>query len=93
MALRNAFEGMATDALLRRVLSAVNFARDSGDRLIVNLASGTVSGLNQINWGANNAYPSWYSTGAPNSIDQRDLYRQAMRANAIYQRQNRWVIS
>jgi len=93
MALRNAFENVATEGTLRRILQLVNFARDANDRMRVVVDSGTISGLNQINWGANNGQPSYYSTGAPNSMDMRDMYRQAMRTNVIQTRQNRWTFT
>lgn len=35
MALRNAFEAMATEGTLRRILAAVSFSRDSSDRMRV----------------------------------------------------------
>lgn len=93
MALRNAFDGLATEGMLRRILQAVNFARDSNDRLIINMATGTIANIDSIDWGNNNAYPTYYGTGAANSVDMRDVLRQEMRANAIQARQHRWVIS
>lgn len=92
MTLRNAFDGLTTDAMLRRVLNAVSFARDINDRLRVVVDSGTISGLNQINWGANLATPTWYSTGAPNSMDMREMQKAAMKNNVMMARQ-RWTIT
>ena len=93
MALRNAFEGIGTEGTLRRILQAVSFARDANDRMRVVVDSGTISGLNQINWGQNNSQPNYYGTGSPNSMDMRDMYRQAMRTNMLLVRENRWTIT
>lgn len=93
MTLRNAFDSLGTEGMLRRILSAVTFAKDTNDRLRVTVDSGTVSTLQQISWGANATWPTYYGVGSPNSVDQRDIYRTALRANAMQARQHRWVIS
>ena len=93
MTLRNAFEELTTEGTLRRLLQAVSFARDANDRMRVVVDSGTISGLNQINWGQNNGQPNYYGTGSPNSMDMRDMYRMAMRTNAMMARHNRWTFT
>jgi hypothetical protein len=88
--LRNLLEGAAEEGTLRRTLAAVNLARTAADQLRVNVDSGTVTTLTQMQWGANgNGQPAYYGTGAPNSIDMREVARYAARAN-FQQRAARW---
>jgi hypothetical protein len=91
--LRNVFDLVATENTLRRVLQAVNFARTNTDQLRVVVDSGTVSTLQQMLWGANASQPGYYGTGSPNSMDMRDMYRQAMRTNVIQTRVHRWTFT
>lgn len=93
MALHNAFGEMALEGTLRRVLDRLNFARDANDRLRTLVDSGTINTVQQLTWGANNSQPGYYGTGSPNSMDMRDMYRMAMRANVMTARHQRWTIT
>jgi len=92
MTLRNAFEDVATDRLLRRVAHLMNFARDANDRIRAVVDSGAVD-VTAIRWGSNNSNPSWYSTGAGNAMDTREMQRQYCRQSFLMARNHRWEIT
>ncbi len=77
---------------------ALLYARDVADRMRVVVdqsvalsVAGSVN-ANAILWGAANVYPAWYSTGAPNSMDQRETQREMSRQTFQAQRA-RWTIT
>lgn len=92
MALRNAFENVVTEGTLRRLLDQLRFARTSTDQLRVVIDSGATD-LSAIRWANNNSFATWYSTGAGNSMDQRENQRQIARANMLTARHSRWTIT
>lgn len=92
MTLRNAFEEMATEGTLRRILDNLRFARDINDRIQVVVSSGATD-ITAIRWGSNNSQATWYSTGAGSSMDQRENQRQLARANMLTARHSRWTIT
>lgn len=102
MALRNLFDGLATEGTLQRLLRAVTFSKDPADRLRVAVdssigltatVSGTVTTNNLVGNSATNlAQRNWYDATSTNMVDEREFLRHAMRAN--YQRNMaRWSIS
>lgn len=96
MALRNAFEAMATEGTLKTIaeflLSRREFARDAGDRVRAVLDSTSAIYTIGSYWGNANTYPTWYSTGAPTSMDPREQQAAQSQANFNQVRQQRWVI-
>lgn len=72
---------------------AVPFARDASDQMFVNIAQGIITSLQQIFWGANNLEPVYYSTGSPNSMDQREMQEMQSEVNFNSVRTQRWVFS
>ena len=93
MVARNAFENLATDSLLRRLLHAVSFARDSGDRMVVSLGASPTVIPTFTEWLNANVYAAMYSSGAPTSMDAREQQRVAARANVQQVRQGRWTFT
>src|SRR3954469_4201764 len=101
MGLRNAFEGLATDSLLRRLLAQMHFARDNSDRLRVWIDGGGTSATSpsRVNAGigdtnSGNAIPLWYATiGAPFSMDPREQMKAQAHANMQQVRATRWSIT
>lgn len=101
MALRNAFEEMATEGTLAELVQVLGelkrqlagdrpMARDANDRLRV--VTDTASALNAaLYWGNSNTAPTWYSTGAPTALDAREVQAQQSVANFNQVRQQRWV--
>lgn len=86
MALRNAFDGVASERTLKRILQAVNFARDPQDRMRVvtdGSSSLSVSGSTvNLYLGFNGATPLYYAaTGSPTSVDAREQLAAAAHAN------------
>lgn len=95
MALRNAFDGMATETTLRRLYNSLNYARDAFDRLRVIPEGGYISdsGIVAMMWGNRDTYPTWYGRGAPTSMDAREQQRAQMKSNFNNVRMNRWTIT
>jgi hypothetical protein len=92
MALRNAFDGVSTDAFLRRLLVQLHFAKTAQDELRVVVDSGTSNVA--INWANNGGYSTFYqSAGSPNSMDAREQMRAQSRANMQQVRATRWSIT
>lgn len=94
MTLRNAFEDLGTEGMLRRILRAVTFPRDTADRQII-----TVSGNPQVNvlaGGTSTALSGQFN--APNSVtawnahDIREEYREFSHQSFQVAR-SRWTIS
>lgn len=96
MTLRNAFEDVASDGLLRRLINNLNYARDVNDRMRVVVDTGsvavssgtvtTVSTLTNIGLTAG----AFWTTGGPNSMDQRESARQQARM-VFTQRRQMWT--
>jgi hypothetical protein len=92
MALRNAFDGVSTDAFLRRLLVQLHFAKTATDELRVVVDSGTSNVA--INWANNGGYSQFYAgSGSPNSMDAREQMRAQSRANMQQVRATRWSIT
>lgn len=91
MALRNAFEELATETTLRKLVSAVTFARDINQRLRV-VVDGTAVTVGTQYFGSSNVVPVYYSTGAPMSMDARETQRLASIQAGQISRQ-RWTYS
>ena len=89
MALRNAFELMATEGTLRKLLDAMTFPKDVAGRQRV-VVDGTVTTVTSAYWGNNNTAPTYYSTGAPTAIDAREAQRQASLTAGLISRQ-KWT--
>lgn len=68
---------------------AIPYARDVNGQLYVNLASGTVV-VNATAWGNANTEPTYYSSGAPNSMDQREMQELQSEINFNNVRTQRW---
>jgi hypothetical protein len=67
----------------------IPYARTATDQLRAVIDSGATD-IAAIRWGTNNTYPTWYSTGAGNSMDAREQMREASRTNARLVRSERW---
>ena len=101
--LRNAFEGVATEGTLRRLLNALNYAKDLNDRMRVvvdtmptTTVTGTVTAvtaLNGIAFGSSNVAPAHFASGAPNAFDAREQQMILMRSNFQQARTQRWTFS
>lgn len=94
MALRNAFEGLATESLLRRLLEQVRFAKDSADRMRV-----TLDGAPQVTvWGGNTSSTISSTSHAPyaasswNANDAR-AEMQELSQQTFQITRNRWSIT
>jgi hypothetical protein len=93
-------EDRASETLMRRLFNALNFAKTVDDRLrvVVDQTVATPAGTAGIGyvaqqWGAQGAYPAYYASGSPNSVDERDNLRMAHRENLNDVRQGRWLIT
>lgn len=102
MALRNAFEGLATASkqdgiisLLRALVRSTSYARNANDemRVVGSVAVTTTSFItNAVQWGNANAYPTWYGTGSGNSVDTRE--QQMMLSHvAVSNAMQRWTVT
>lgn len=93
MALRNAFDNLATEGTLRRLLNNLNFSRTATDALRVNVDNTVTvtASLNMNNSATAGSIPIWYSQPSVVSIDQREGVRAQYRANAIAIRTGRWT--
>lgn len=96
MALRNAFEEMATESLLRRVLDALRFARDQQDRMRVVIDNQPNAGINMNNTTTSivNAgqQPSLFSPGSWNVMDAREEFRD-ISLQSFQNTRSRWTIT
>ena len=90
MAWRNAFELMATESTLLRILHNLSFPKDpSGRQRIIVDNQPTVSVLT-ANSGDSATRRPWHDINAQFMVDEREHMRNAMRAN--YQRSvDRWT--
>ena len=70
---------------------ALQYARDVEDRMRVRVDATAATPVFAY-WGNANTNPTWYSTGAGTSIDQRSLLQEQSVANFNQVRQQRWVI-
>lgn len=92
MTLRNAFEGVATDSNIKRLLQQLHFARDSADRLRVIIDQTLSVRVHDVAWGNNGGTPGYYASGAPMSMDSRETQRFIVR-DAVIQNRNRWSVT
>lgn len=96
MALRNAFDGIATEGGLRKIASLLNFARDVNDRLRVVVDSGTINNAVVYNrgtstWLANDVSASYQSGNSWNAIDAREPLKMSHTSRADFVKRNRWT--
>ena len=99
MALRNAFEGLATESgqgvailTLRQILKAVTYAKTADDQLRVTVAPGALFYSYGTYWGWAGVNPVPYGPGAPNTLDARE--QQKMLSDISFaQTRQRWVIT
>lgn len=90
MTLRNAFEDVATDALLRRLLNNVNFAKDINDRMRV-IVDNTLSLYQyRANSTTANTYRNWYDPNAINMVEDREQLQMQYKGDAKRSRE-RWT--
>lgn len=96
MALRNAFEGIATEGTLRRLLEHVRFSKDSSDRLRVAVDTGSVTATVNMNNSttsiAAGVSPSPYASTTWNIMDARADFQEASLQSFQITR-NRWTIT
>lgn len=95
MALRNAFEELGTEGTLRKILRAVQFAKDSADRMQVvvsNQATVSVVAANQGN-SLNGLGVAPYAPTAWNAHDVRAEYQELSHQSFQSGPRVRWTIS
>lgn len=79
--------------ILEPVQRAIPYARDINQRMYVNVGAGSVT-VGSVQLWAGGTYAGYYATtGAPNSIDQREQQQQFAKSNFQQVRLNRWVFS
>lgn len=95
MGLRNAFDGLATESGLRRIVNLLTFARDNNDRIRTIVDGGSLTIYNRASGTnmTNDNSTSYQSSLSWNSVDARDPLRQQHRSTTNYTRQTRWTIS
>lgn len=89
MALRNAFEAIATEGTLRRLLEQLRFAKDSSDRMRVTV---DVMPTTTVTLNAGSAISAPYAAGSWNLMDQRQEM-QEMTLQTFQATRNRWSIT
>lgn len=97
--LRNAFDGLATESTLKRLISLLNFARDPQDRMRVIVDGGSLAATQavraNITYGdsnSGNGYVLWYATvGSPASTDPRDELRSTTKSLNQQTRNQKWT--
>lgn len=94
MALRNAFEELGTEGTLRKILRAVQFAKDGADRMQVNVANQPTVSVNVANQGAslNGIAVVPYNPQAWNAHDIRAEY-QEFSHQSFQAARSRWTIT
>lgn len=84
-------EAVAKMASLLSPPRALQYARDSADRMRVSVDTGTTT-VGAVRW-ANYSIPAaWYGDGAPNSMDERELQRE-MTLQTFQGQRSRWTIT
>ena len=89
--------GLAQDLTVEQLLdyiarfappqNAIQFARNSNDELLVGAVAGALPG---IQWGNASAEPTYYGSGAPNSMDMREMQALESEENFNMVRTQRW---
>lgn len=92
--LRNLADSMLTERTGRLILAAVNYARDSADRMRVIVDGGTVTAGNLYMNGTTSTttYRMWNDINAVYTMDQREIQRQQSLINGEIARQ-KWAYS
>lgn len=90
MGLRNAFEEVATDSLLRRLLNNINFAKDINDRLRVIIDNNPMMVLYKGNSSTAGTYRNWYDPNALFVTDDREHLQMQYKSDAKRSRE-RWT--
>ncbi len=97
MTLRNAFGEVSTEVSLKELVETLRevlqpFARDANDRMRIVTDTSSRMYITPY-WGDQNSSPVWYSTGAPMSMDARELQEEQSIIAFQQTRTNRWVIT
>jgi len=95
MALRNAFEGIATESTLRRLLEHLRFAKDGSDRLRVSVDNNpqvVVYSNNSATQLSGGASPLPFATSTWNVVDARHEM-QELSLQSFQNTRNRWSIT
>lgn len=94
MSLKNAFDGLATEGTLKRLISMLGFARDGQDRLRIIVEGTATTALYARNTTTNMSGSDsqiHYSSSTWNAIDARDPYRMQMTQRSDFIKTNRWT--
>ena len=94
MALRNAFDGIATESGLRRIANLLTFARDNQDRVRVIVDNAQQTLLYNRNSGSalqGGTSETYYGASSWNTVDAREPLKQQMRLNYTQVRNTRWT--
>lgn len=96
MTLRNAFEEMATEGLIRRLMDQLRFARDSNDRMRVVIDNGPSVLVYTNNTSASlvnaTTQPAPFSVSSWNVMDAREEFRD-ITLQSFQNQRNRWTIT
>lgn len=94
MTLRNAFQDLGTEAMLRKILRAVSFAKDSADRIYVTVANQPPVSVYAGNTGTNltGQFVSPYAFNTWNLHDIRAEYME-MSHQSFQATRSRWTIT
>jgi hypothetical protein len=94
MTLRNAFEDLGTEAMLRKILRAVTFPRDTSERLQVVISNQPTVSINGGNVGTalTGQFVAPYQVQTWNLHDIRDEYRE-MTHQSFQSTRSRWTIT
>jgi len=93
MALKNAFDNLATENALRKIISLLTFARDSNDRIRTTVDGGSISLYNRnssTNMGGD-VLPIPFANHTWNAQDARETQKIQMKLNADQIKRNRWT--
>jgi hypothetical protein len=94
MALRNAFDGLATESGLRRIANLLTFARDTNDRLRVtvdNQVPATVYNRNTSQIVQGSTSSTWYNASSWSDRDGREEMMLQYKQRADFVKKNRWT--
>lgn len=94
MALRNAFDGLATESGLRRIANLLTFARDNQDRLRVlidNTVPVIVYNKNSTTGTQGSGSGGWYSNGSWSDREGREELMLQYKQRADFVKRNRWT--
>jgi hypothetical protein len=98
MALVNAFAEIATEATMRKILSAVTYAKDGSDQLRVSVVDSLTSTIlghprNDSTNGVNGQTQAWFGPGTVFMVDEREQQRVQSEQQFNQVRTQRWSFS